>query len=282
MDERASSSGGLEMVSAEGLRCPVAAQNDIVFGRAGGKDLLLDLFRPTAAQDRLLPAVIFIHGGGWGGGNKESYHDLAARVASHGYVCACVSYRLSGEAPFPAAVEDCKCAVRWLRAHAPAYRADPGRFAAWGHSAGGHLAAMVALTPGQFEGEGGWSEQSSAVQVALCFSTPFDLTDAKSGLEGIIRQFVGPAAEDAEKVRAQASPINYVAGKKTPFILFHGVEDVLPIGQSDRFAAALREAGVPFELVRVPQAGHDLERYSPDIFVNAVRFLDQRLRQGQA
>jgi acetyl esterase/lipase len=282
MDERASSSGGLEMVKAEGLRCPVAAQSNVVFGRAGGKDLLLDLFRPAAAQDELLPALIFIHGGGWGGGNKESYHDLAARVASRGYVCACVSYRLSGEAPFPAAVEDCKCAVRWLRAHAPAYRADPGRFAVWGHSAGGHLAAMVALTPGQFEGEGGWFEQSSAVQCALCFSTPFDLTDTTQGLEGIIRQFVGPAAEAPEKVRAQASPINYVAGKKTPFILFHGVEDVLPIGQSDRFAAALREAGVPFELVRVPQAGHDLERYSPDIFANAVRFLHQHLKPGEA
>jgi len=271
------------MVSAEGLRCPVAAEKDIVFGRAGGKDSLLDLFRPAAAQEKLLPAVIFIHGGGWGGGNKESYHDLAARVASHGYVCACVSYRLSGEAPFPAAVEDCKCGVRWLRAHAHAHRADPDRFAAWGHSAGGHLAAMVALTPGQFEGEGGWAGYSSAVQCALCFSTPFDLTDTTQGLEGIIRQFVGPAAEDPEKVRAQASPINYVAGKKTPFILFHGVEDVLlPIGQSDEFAAALREAGVLLELVRVPHAGHDLERYSPDIFANAVRFLDQHLKPGEA
>jgi acetyl esterase/lipase len=262
---------------------PVVGTTDIVFGRAGDKQLTLDLFRPAGVVEHALPVVVFIHGGGWGGGDKESYHDLATRAASHGYLCATPNYRLSGEAPFPAALEDCKCAVRWLRAHASEQQADADHFAVWGHSAGGHLAAMVALTPGRFEGEGGWAEVSSAVQCALCFSTPFDLTDKTPGLVGIIAQFIGPAA-DLHEARRQASPTNYVVGGTTPFLsflLFHGVEDELPISQSDRFAGALHRAGVPVELVRVPHAGHDLERYSPGIFAHAVQFLDEHLKRHQ-
>ena len=280
MSEKQSGAAGFRPVAVEGLETAVVAATDIVFGRGGDKQLTLDLFRPAAIGDELLPVVIFIHGGGWGGGDKESYHDLATRAASHGYLCASVSYRLSGEAPFPAALEDCKCAVRWLRAHAVEQQADADHFAVWGHSAGGHLAAMVALTPGQFEGEGGWPDVSGAVQCALCYSAPFDLTDKTLGLVGIINQLIG-RAEDPDQARRQASPTSYVAGGTTPFLLFHGVEDELPISQSDRFAEALHRAGVPVELVRVPHAGHDLERYSPDIFARAVQFLDEHLKRHQ-
>jgi acetyl esterase/lipase len=279
MSETRSGVAGFRRVGIEGLAAVVAAA-DIVFGRAGDKQLTLDLLRPAAIGEEPLPVVVFIHGGGWGGGDKESYHDLAARAASHGYLCAAINYRLSGRAPFPGAVEDCKCAVRWLRAHAQEHSADAGRFGVWGHSAGGHLAAMVALTPGQFEGEGGWSDASSAVQCALCYSTPFDLTDKTPGLVRIINQFIGPAP-DADEARRRASPMSYVAGGTTPFLLFHGVEDELPITQSDRFAEALGRAGVPVELVRVPGAGHDLERFSPEIFARAVRFLDEHLKRHQ-
>lgn len=256
---------------------PVLAAIDVVFGRVGGKDLLLDLFRPAQAVELALPVVVFCHGGGWGGGDKNTYHDLAARVASRGYLCATPNYRLSGEAPFPAALEDCKCAVRWLRAHALEQGADADHFAAWGHSAGGHLAAMVAVTPGRLEGEGGWAEVSSAVQCALCFSTPFDLTDKTPGLVGIINRFIGPVA-DPESAQRRASANTYAAGCKARFLLMHGEEDVLPIAQSERFAADLRKAGAPFEFVRVPGAGHDLERFSPDIFARAAGFLDRHLR----
>jgi len=280
---------GFEPVDVSGLQRPAVCARDVIFGRGGDRDLTLDLFRPAETAGDLLPVVVFIHGGGWGGGNKESYHDLAARAASHGYLCASVFYRLSGEAPFPAALEDCKCAVRWVRASAAQHRADGEHIAVWGHSAGGHLAAMVALTPGKFEGQGGWQEVFSAVQCAVCFSTPFDLTDKTSGLEGIIAQFIGPTpaeglrpaggpARDPERARRDASATTYVAGGRTPFLLFHGVEDVLPISQSDRFAAALRDARVPVELVRVPGAGHDLERFSPDLFTHAIAFLDKHLK----
>jgi len=280
---------GFEPVDMSGLQRPVVCRKELVFGRGGDRDLTLDLFRPAKPEERPLPVLVFIHGGGWGGGTKESYHDLAARAASRGYLCASVFYRLAGEAPFPAAIEDCKCAVRWVRSNAAEHGTDGEHIAVWGHSAGGHLAAMVALAPGKFEGEGGWQESSSAVQCAVCFSTPFDLTDKTSGLEGLVTQFIGPTpadrlrpaggpAAEPDEIRRQASANTYVAGGKTLFLLFHGVEDVLPISQSDRFAAALRDAGVPVELVRVPGAGHDLERFSPDLFTRAIAFLDKHLK----
>ena len=258
---------GFVPVHESGLERPVVRARDVVFGRGGERDLTLDLFRPAKPEERPLPVVVFIHGGGWGGGTKESYHDLAARAASHGYLCASVFYRLSGEAPFPAALEDCKCAVRWVRANAARNGSDGEHIAVWGHSAGGHLAAMVALTPGKFEGEGGWHDASSAVQCAACFCAPSDLTvRSPHVLAGAIEQFVGPAPvhgrrpDDQRVRRLQASPLSHVSRQAPPFLIVHGDrDDVVPIEHAERLAAALREAGAQAELVRVKDAGHRLD-----------------------
>jgi acetyl esterase/lipase len=263
-----------------GLKAPVVAAADVVFGRGGQRDLRLDLYRPGKEVGSPLPVVIFIHGGGWHGGDKESYRDLAVRVASDGYLCAAVNYRLSGDAPFPAALEDCKCAVRWLRAHAAEHGTNSSHFAVWGHSAGAHLAAMVAVTPGEFEGEGGDPQTSSKVQCALCYSTPFDLPGLGQSLSPSVEHFLGPSPVDRKAAREQASPIHYVSGDAPPFLVCHGdQDDMVPVEQSDGFAAALRAAGVPVEFMRVAGAGHDLERHSAEIFTAALGFLNQHLKQ---
>ncbi|UCH36197.1 MAG: alpha/beta hydrolase [Armatimonadota bacterium] len=265
------------------MKAPVAVATDVVFGRGGRRDLKLDLYRPADGKESLLPAVVFIHGGGWHGGEKESYRDLAARVASHGYACASVDYRVSVDAPFPAALEDCKCAVRWLRARAAESRADPRRIAVWGHSAGGHLAAMVALTPGQFEGEGGSSHLPSRAQCALCCSAPFDLAALWQTLRPAVEQFLGAAAVDRAAACARASPISYVAASATPFLVCHGGEDdLVPVKQSDAFVAALRAAEAPVEFLRMAGIGHDLDQQSAEVFGRALTFLDTHLKPSPA
>jgi len=251
----------------------VEAALDVPCGGEG----LCDLYRPVTCAERRLPVVGFIHGGGWHGGDKADYGDLAARVADRGYLCAAVNYRLSGQAAFPAALEDCKRAVRWLRAHAAAWGADTDRMATWGHSAGGHLAALVALTPGRFEPES--APGRSDVQAAVCYSTPLDVAGLGESLRGSVERFLGiPAGADGLREREQASPIRYVDRGAPPFFVCHGEDDdLVPVEQSERFVAALREAGGAVEFVRVAGAGHDLERHSREVFEAAVRFLDDHL-----
>jgi len=253
---------------------PILLAADIPFGRGGQTDLKLNLYHPETAAPSALPIVVFIHGGGWHGGDKESYRDPALRVAARGYLCVSVDYRLSGEAPFPAALEDCKCAIRWLRAHAAECGGDPEHIAAWGHSAGGHLAAMAALTPGRFDGDGGWAEFSSAVQCALCYSTPFDLAALEQHLGIALEQFLADGGTE------RASPMSYITATAVPILVCHGdQDDLVPVEQSDRFVAAMRDAGAPIEYTRLRGAGHDLSPFHEAIVVEAVRFLDGTLKR---
>ena len=263
-----------EPIEVPGSNTPILLAADIPFGRGGQTDLKLDLYRPETSTPFPLPVVVFIHGGGWHGGDKESYRDPALRVAARGYLCASVDYRLSGQAPFPAALEDCRCAVRWLRAHAAECGGDPDRIAAWGHSAGGHLAAMVALTPGQFEGDGGWPEFSSAVQCALCYSTPFDLAALEQHLGIALEQFLGDGGTE------HASPMTYITATAVPILVCHGdQDDLVPVEQSDRFVAAMRDAGAPVEHIRLRGVGHDLPQSSADVLASALTFLSRHLRR---
>src|SRR3954451_7438253 len=151
---------------------------DVVFGKGGGEELKLNLARPADAARKRLPCVVFIHGGAWSAGDRAAHADDIRRLAALGYVAATGDYRLAPKHPFPAQVQDVKCAVRFLRAHAEPYGLDPDHIGAWGVSAGGHLALMLGVTQKEdgLEGDGGWPEQSSAVQAVIAFYPRTDLT----------------------------------------------------------------------------------------------------------
>src|SRR5262249_36708554 len=253
---------------------PVAPADIIVlhnlrYREGPNKAWTLDLAMKKGRGGNPRPGIVVIHGGGWVGGDKA---DCATRrfgpcnildFAALGFVAVGVNYRLAAEAPFPAALEDCQCAVRWLRAHAKDYHLDPKSIGAVGPSAGAHLALLLGLagkSAGR-EGDGPHQEQSSLVQAAAGDSGFVDLHDAQqlAAYQKVIGSFLGgpPEGPRAERYR-QASPIHRIHADAPPLLLIYGVRDnAVPVETADRFVAALHRAGrKDVTYFRLAHAGH--------------------------
>ena len=237
----------------------------------GIRPLELDLYLP--AGDGPHPVVVFLHGGGWRLGSRHlagpAYRGQTPtpfeRVAQAGIAVASVDYRLSGEAVFPAQLHDAKAAVRWLRARAGELGVDPDRIAAWGESAGAHLAALLGLVGDQaMEGDVGVAGTSSAVSAVVAWYAPTDLAAVAADLgvdphDPATReaQLLGAPAVDVPELAAQASPVTHVSPEAPPFLLLHGAADrMIPCVQSQRLYDALVEAGVEAELDIYEDADH--------------------------
>jgi acetyl esterase/lipase len=265
----------------------VKVERDIEYARVGEMSLMLDIYRPESS-DAALPLVVWIHGGGWHGGDKANA--MAMPLSGRGYVVASINYRLTGVAPFPAQIEDCRAAIRWLRANAARYGIDPKRIGVWGGSAGGHLVALLGTTPEQTKWDtvGGNTDQSVRVQAVCDYYGPTDFLAPKAigrgrgGDSEVGRLLSGPVDEREEEAR-QASPIRYVTADDTPFFIVHGEQDAtVPIEQSELFEAALRKAGVEVSFLRVNNAGHGFRPGSdpsPEEIRNRVlAFFDRKLK----
>jgi acetyl esterase/lipase len=227
--------------------------------------VLHDVAYPKDAK-KLLPAIIYIHGGGWRiGSQKQGPFEELAR---DGYFCASIEYRLTGEAKWPAQIEDCKLAVRWLRANAAKYGVDPNRIGAWGDSAGAHLVSCLATTADrkELEGTGGYPGVSSAVQVAIDYFGPSDFTAATFTDPGAVQgmeELFGVPREQNPELWKSGSPAALVKAGDPPILLVHGLCDQsVPVEQSILFDAALRKAGVPHQLVLVKNADHGFRQYA--------------------
>jgi acetyl esterase/lipase len=243
----------------------VKVLKDLEYGKAGARALKLDLYLPDqAGSARTL--IIWVHGGAWMSGSKDG-RSPALSFAAEGYAIAHVGYRLSQEASFPAQINDCKGAVRWLRANAARYDLDPNRFAAWGASAGGHLVALLGTSGGVADLEGSVNDlkTSSRVQAVIDWFGPTDLP-AMGNLPSDIQHNApdspeskligGPILENKDKA-IKASPITYVSKDSPPFLIMHGDRDrVVPFNQGEELYAALKKAGVDATFVPVKGAGH--------------------------
>src|SRR5215510_9833699 len=162
--------GSLAIASAAaGQESEIRVERDIVYGKGDQMDLQLNLAIPKGKGP--FPAVVCIHGGGWYRGQRQDMDFMTELLARRGFVAATVSYRLVSTARFPAQIEDCKAAVRWLRANAAKYHIDPDRIGAIGPSAGGHLACLLGVTEKKdgLEGSGGNPDHSSGVQAVVSF-----------------------------------------------------------------------------------------------------------------
>ena len=236
----------------------VTAHLDLEFATGSDRSLKLDLYAPEA--EGVYPGVIVIHGGGWANGSKEAFRAMAQQLAARGFVAATIEYRLSGEAQFPAAVEDCKAAVRWMRANAATYQVDPDRIGAVGGSAGGHLAAMVALTGDSklFEGSGGNPDVSSELQAVVIMGSGVDqVTRAKEAKAPIGNQltFFGGSYEKKKEAYRAGSPITHVSKHDPPLLIIEGEKDS-PGERYPEFRSRLNEVGVSNRLVVVQGGKH--------------------------
>jgi acetyl esterase/lipase len=264
----------------------VELQANVAIGNKG-QPLVIHVARPVGRSDSL-PLVVYVYGGGWQHGNPDQGLWAIAGLALRGYVAAAIDYRLSHEAAWPAQIEDCKCCIRYLRAHADEYGLDRDRVGAVGPSAGGHLAAMLGTSAHrpELEGDGGWPEQRSDVQAVVDWSGPVDLLHmatyqgtTHSRETWVARMLGGPVATEPKTVRS-ASPLTYITPAAPPFLVIHGDRDlVVPPNQSQILDAALRAAGVPSRLVRLPKTGHGF------LGVRATRmtakFLDEQLKPAR-
>ena len=239
------------------------AKLGVTYARYGDRTLKMDVYRPKGAWSEL-PAVVCIHGGGWAKGNRASHAKVAQGLAARGYVAATISYRLSGEAPFPAAIHDCKAAVRFLRANAKEYGIDTENIGAIGLSAGGHLTALLATSNGtaELEGEGGNADFSSEIQAAVPMGAQTDLLSARTreisrmkDRGEIWRQFLGGAQEDQPTSYRLASPLHHLDKMDPPCWFITGETDD-PSTHADGFRQRMEELGIQSGLTIIKDAPH--------------------------
>ena len=253
------------VVGIPGAAAPARAVevlSDLSYASPGGDHNVLDLYLPDPAPDATVPTVLFIHGGGWSKGDKADDAAFHTATAQAGYPVVACNYTLSspGAPSYPQAVFDVKAVVRWIREEGGAHGLSP-RIVAVGASAGGHLALMLGTTAGvpAFEPQpaptGGYG-----VDAVVSFFGPADLVyhmqhDAQ---HDAVEQFLGLTFSDATEAEFEAaSPIAYVSASSAPTAFYHGrLDHTVPVEESERMNAALRDAGVWSQLTTVADAGH--------------------------
>jgi len=237
----------------------------------GGASQSLDLYLPENAGPAPMPLIVWVHGGGWRGGSKAGCP--AAPLATAGYVVASVEYRFSQKAVFPAQIQDCQAAIRWLRANAKKYKIDPDHVGVWGASAGGHLVALLGTAGGKkaFAMIGGNEDQSDRVQAVCDWFGPANwntvMAQATADKTPNIYPFNTPKdpysmligvkmGEDKAKTDA-VSPVTYVSKDNPPMLVMHGTADPhVPFAQSEELVEALKKAGVEVVFQKFPGSGH--------------------------
>lgn len=270
------------------LQAQMQALRDIPYVENGHARQKLDLYLPEKAVGPL-PVILWVHGGGWQAGSKEQCLAVRQGFTELGFAVASIGYRLSGDAVFPAQIEDCKAAVRWLRAHAKKYNLDPLHFGAWGSSAGGHLVALLG-TSGEVKAfdVGAHLDHGSQVQAVCDFYGPTDLTAfvKTPGYESHARadapegKLIGGAVLENPDKAARANPISYVGEGDPPFFIVHGDADrTVPLNQSQLLFAALKKTGISAHLHTLKGAGHGGPDFTGEKVNSMVTaFFEQTLR----
>lgn len=258
-------------------------ERDITYCTMDGVELKMDVYYPPENNGRFA-VTMYVHGGGWRGGDKAEGAGAVEipKLQQAGFLVVSVNYRLAPEYKFPAMIEDVKCAVRSLRAHADEYNLDPNRIGVWGSSAGGHLAALLGTSDESAGFDvGEYLDYSSRVQAVVDMFGPVDLT----------RAFPAAQTQNASQVFSAdqleaASPVAYISADDPPFLILQGDQDsVVPAEQSQIFYDLLTSANVPATLVIVKNAGHGFKpeggQISPsrkEITQLVVKFFEERLR----
>ncbi len=251
----------------------------------------LDLYLPKDYEKaaKPYPLVVVVHGGGWTKGSKDEYVGIANWLVPKGYIVAINNYRLLDKAFFPAQLQDCKAAVRWLKAHADEYKIDKDRVGLWGASAGGQLVALMGSTGDTKEFDIGENlDQTSEVQVVcdMFGVTSFEklMEERTKGspivMEMYAQKLVGPKVKESAKILAAYSALNHIKKGTAPTIIVHGDEDPLvPYDQSVIYEKALKDGGIDCEFITVPGGKHDKSTaYTPEVLEKIEAFYAKYLK----
>ncbi|MBV6498665.1 MAG: hypothetical protein CJBNEKGG_00893 [Prosthecobacter sp.] len=276
------------------LPAGIKMEKDIAYIEGGDEAQKLDIYVPETPSDKPLPLIVHIHGGGWRAGSKFPCPFTA--MALKGYAVASVEYRFSQKAVFPAQIQDCQAAIRWLRAHASQYHFDTSHVGVIGGSAGGHLSALVGTSGGKkaFPAIGGHEDQPDRVQAVIDiygpadFSTVMQQAAADKNVRNIFAfntpsdpysSLIGTKLDDKAKADA-VSPVHYVSQDSPPFLILHGTHDTLvPYAQSLQLEAALKAQGVPVWLQALPGAGHGGPQFGKPAVIQLMQaFFDKHLK----
>jgi len=253
----------------------VERTRDIVFARAAARNLKLDVYRPASRRDPAgaegrCPVFFYVHGGGWVIGTKDTQGlPLVNHLASRGWLCVNVNYRLSPAATFPDHLVDLKRALHWVRTEGPAWGADPSFVAVAGGSAGGHLAALLALTQNDAEYQPGFEDTDTSVQAAVPIYGVYDFVDpgktwGHQGLGPFLeKQVLKTTRREDPKAFEKASPLHRIGPDAPPFFVVHGASDTLvPPGEAREFVRAFRDrATAPIAYAEIPGAQHAFELF---------------------
>jgi acetyl esterase/lipase len=261
------------------LAAPATAEvqvlENVIYATHGDEDLGLDLALPESPEkDR--PLVVFIHGGGWAGGNRQAYRASIREMAARGFAAATVTYRFAPKHPWPAQLEDVRAAVRFLRTNAAKYGIDPWRVAASGMSAGGHLSLLLGLLPDGTQGD------DTRVQAVVNYFGPTDMREDvfNDFVDGLLVNLAAGPRDSRAAVYKEFSPITHISPGDAPVITLHGtVDELVPIGQATALHAALDAARIPNKVDILEGRGHgwkdaDLARTESLAF----EFIDNYLR----
>jgi len=228
---------------------------NVPYVAGGGSQQQLDLYIPT--NERGEPLVAFVHGGGWAHGDKagDSINPNNLDLLWEGYAMASINYRLAPGALWPAQIQDCKAAVRWLKAHASDYGYDPDRVAVIGESAGGHLVAMLGATGGHSKFDVG--ENLNVTSDVHCVIDLFGVSDF-APLPTAAAVLLGPENEGNADLIKEISPVTYVHKDEPPMLIVHGdIDKLSPYEQGTRLANALDKVKARYHFHTVVGGGHN-------------------------
>jgi acetyl esterase/lipase len=269
----------------------IVAIRDLAYAGTDHPRQRLDLYLPKAATGKL-PVIVFIHGGGWRKGDKSGGRARVFPYVSSGrYAGVSIGYRLSGDAIWPAQIQDCKAAIRWLRANADKHGLDPDRIAVWGSSAGGHLAAMLGTSSGVKDMDGtlgAHGDLTSSVACVVDFFGPTDLLQMNKGavagakmdhdaVDSPESKLLGGTLQENPLKAKSANPITYLDKQDPPFLLVHGTRDLLVTPeQSKLLHRAIGSAGGQSTLILVEGGGHG-QGFGQDVTELVDRFFAHHL-----
>ena len=263
----------------------IKEKKGIVYCSLGERKLLLDAFYPKEKDQTKRTAIIIIHGGGWRSGNRMQHHPLAQHLADLGYVCFTPEYRLSTEALYPAAVNDVKASVRWIKENAKKYNIDTNKITIMGFSAGGQLAALTGSTNGNtlFEGTGCPSKYSSDVKTIIDVDGTLSFVHAESG-EGddskrisAATNWFGASKKDNPALWEQASPLTWAGKNSVPTLFINSSVARMHAGRND-YINILKENKIYTEVKEFENSPHHFCLFAP-WFEPTVKYIDDFLKK---